>query len=100
MAGDDVATIKKHLKFYVGIFGALLILTVVTVAVSYVHLGTAGNITLALIIAAFKASLVAAFFMHLSSERQTIRRLMMAALFFFLVLVLLSLFAFFDPITN
>lgn len=100
MAGDDAAAIQKHLKFYVGVFGALLVLTVITVAVSYIHLGTAGNIVLALVIATFKAALVAAFFMHLSSEKATIYRLMISALVFFLALVFLSLFAFFDPIKN
>ncbi|MEZ5405632.1 MAG: cytochrome C oxidase subunit IV family protein [Verrucomicrobiia bacterium] len=100
MAGDDAVAIKSHLKFYVGIFAALLVLTVITVVVSYIHLGTAGNITLALVIATLKASLVAAFFMHLSSEKTTIYRLMISALFFFLVLVFLSIFAFLDPIRN
>ncbi|MBX7156799.1 MAG: cytochrome C oxidase subunit IV family protein [Verrucomicrobiae bacterium] len=100
MAGDDAVAIKNHLKFYVGIFAALLVLTVITVVVSYIHLGTAGNITLALVIATLKASLVAAFFMHLSSEKTTIYRLMISALFFFLVLVFLSIFAFLDPIRN
>ena len=97
---DDAVVIKKHLKFYVGVFVALAVLTIITVAVSYVHLGTSGNIILALIIAAIKAGLVASFFMHLSSEKTTIHRLMIAAVFFFLALVLLSVFAFFDPIRN
>ena len=100
MASDDAIAIKKHLKFYIGIFVALAILTIITVAVSYIHLGTSGNIILALIIATIKAGLVASFFMHLSSEKSTIHRLMITAIFFFLALILLSVFAFFDPIKN
>ena len=48
--------------------GALFVLTWVTVAVARVNLGEA-NIFVALAIAAFKASLVALFFMHLRWDR-------------------------------
>ena len=46
------------------VFGALLFLTVITVAVTYVDLGTA-NLFVALLIAVIKGTLVVAFFMHL-----------------------------------
>ena len=49
------------------VFVALLLLTVVTVLVSYVDLGL-WNAVVALLIASVKASLVALFFMHLKSE--------------------------------
>ena len=49
------------------VFAALLLLTVVTVLVSYVDLGM-GNVAVALLIASAKASLVALFFMHLKGE--------------------------------
>jgi cytochrome c oxidase subunit 4 len=49
------------------VFVALLLLTAVTVLVSYVDLGLL-NAVVALLIAAVKASLVALFFMHLKSE--------------------------------
>lgn len=49
------------------VFAALLLLTVVTVLVSYVDLGL-GNVAVALLIASAKASLVALFFMHLKGE--------------------------------
>ncbi|TFH02272.1 MAG: hypothetical protein E4H13_02570 [Calditrichales bacterium] len=51
-------------KTYLGITLLLMILTVITVAVSFVDLG-ALNITVALAIASVKALLVAFFFMHL-----------------------------------
>jgi cytochrome c oxidase subunit 4 len=49
------------------VYVALIVLTVVTVLVSYVNLGLL-NVVVALLIASVKASLVALFFMHLKSE--------------------------------
>jgi cytochrome c oxidase subunit 4 len=51
----------------IAVFVALLLLTAVTVLVSYVDLGL-WNAVVALLIASVKASLVALFFMHLKSE--------------------------------
>jgi cytochrome c oxidase subunit 4 len=49
------------------VYIALVVLTVVTVLVSYVNLGLM-NVVVALLIASVKASLVALFFMGLKSE--------------------------------
>lgn len=54
-------------KSYGAIFLALIFFTVVTVAISYVHLGKA-NLLVAVVIASIKASLVCAFFMHLKDD--------------------------------
>jgi len=51
-------------KLLGAICGALMVLTIVTVAVTYVDLGIM-NLVIALFIATIKASLVIAFFMHL-----------------------------------
>jgi cytochrome c oxidase subunit 4 len=51
-----------------GIFGALIVLTVITVAVSRVDLGPA-NSFVAIFVATIKASLVATFFMHLRHDK-------------------------------
>lgn len=56
-------------KGYLVVFGALLVLTAVTVGVSYLQLSTTGTVVLAITIATCKAALVALFFMHLKSER-------------------------------
>ncbi|MEM6391351.1 MAG: cytochrome C oxidase subunit IV family protein [Planctomycetota bacterium] len=48
-----------------GVFAALMVLTVITVAVINLDLGKQGNVLLAMGIAVVKAFLVAAFFMHL-----------------------------------
>jgi len=67
--GDAHADISKHVKAYIGVFVALAILTIVTVLASRIHFSGSGNIVVALVIAAFKASLVAAIFMHLKWEK-------------------------------
>jgi cytochrome c oxidase subunit 4 len=58
-----------HVKRYVAVFGALLALTLVTVAISYLQLPSTPTVALGLTIAAAKATLVALFFMHLKGER-------------------------------
>jgi cytochrome c oxidase subunit 4 len=55
----------------IAVFVALLLLTVVTVLVSYVDLGL-WNVVVALLIASAKASLVALFFMHLKGESRLV----------------------------
>jgi cytochrome c oxidase subunit IV len=53
---------------YVKVLVALLILTALTVAASYVDFGS-GNVVIALFIASVKAMLVALFFMHLRYDK-------------------------------
>ncbi len=64
--------IKKHVRVYLIVFGALAVLTVVTVAVAYLNLPIVAAVIVALIIASVKAGLVAAYFMHLVSEKKVI----------------------------
>ncbi len=56
-------------KFMVAILFALLVLTGITYAVSYIDLGQAGNLFLAMAVATVKAALVALFFMHLRWDK-------------------------------
>jgi cytochrome c oxidase subunit 4 len=100
MAHTHQDDIKKHVRTYILVFVALLALTIVTVAASYLHLGVAGNITLALIIATFKGSLVASYFMHLISEKKLIYITLIFTVFFFVGLMALPLLTVADPITN
>jgi cytochrome c oxidase subunit 4 len=53
---------------YVRTLIALLILTAITVAASYIDFG-AGNVVIALFIATIKATIVALFFMHLRWDK-------------------------------
>ncbi len=67
----DDGAVHAHIaptKFYVAVFAALIVLTFITVGASYVDLGAA-NTVVAVLIATVKASLVAAFFMHLTHDR-------------------------------
>ncbi|MBI5189380.1 MAG: cytochrome C oxidase subunit IV family protein [Nitrospirae bacterium] len=61
----------KDYQIYVSVWAALLVLTLVTWQVSYIDLGLA-NAAVALVIASFKASLVALFFMHLRQESRLV----------------------------
>lgn len=75
-----IEDVKKHVRVYVAVFGALAVLTVVTVAVGYLHLPFVPALIAALLIATVKAGLVAGYFMHLVSEERVIRSLVWLSL--------------------
>ena len=63
--------IKHHIKIYRNVFIALLVLTVATVGVSYIHFSShAMGLAVGLLIACVKEYLVASHFMHLNDERK------------------------------
>jgi cytochrome c oxidase subunit 4 len=68
----DPAEIDRHVNVYIIVFVALMALTLVTVAVSYLHLPPKMAIAVALFVATIKGSLVACYFMHLISEKRLI----------------------------
>lgn len=90
------ADIQKHVRAYIGVFVGLALLTVLTVAASYIQVSTGLHITIALIIATVKASMVAAIFMHLKWERgiSIWWTLGICALFFAVLMLLPSLTTF------
>lgn len=71
---------------YITVWGVLMVLTAVTVAVSYVHLGMM-NVVVALLIASAKASLVALFFMHLREETRLVWGFALTPLFFLILII-------------
>ena len=80
--------IKKHRKIYIAVFIGLLIGTAVTVGLYYKHFDTFSTIvTIALIVATVKASLVAGFFMHLSDERKIIYTTLVVTAIFLAVMM-------------
>ena len=99
-AGHDPAEIDKHVRTYIIVFATLLVLTFITVAVSYLHLSVGPAVAVALVVASFKASLVALFFMHLISERQVILMIMALTVGFAAVLLLLPFVTNLDHITS
>jgi cytochrome c oxidase subunit 4 len=84
---NDPESIRKEVRRYLYVFGALAVLTLITVGVSQLHLPTAEGIALALVIATVKGTLVAAFFMHLITERKLIYGVLILTVFFFSVLM-------------
>lgn len=93
------ADVDRHVRAAVIVFGALLVLTGVTVGVSYLHLAPLPAITLALAIALAKGSLVAGWFMHLVSERHLIYGVLILTGAFFVALLLLPVFTAQNAIT-
>jgi cytochrome c oxidase subunit 4 len=88
---SEAARVKSHLRVYLMVFVALAVLTVVTVAISYLQLPTALAITLAMVVATVKASLVAGYFMHLLSEEKVILWLLLLCAAFLVFLFILPL---------
>lgn len=84
-----IEEVKKHVKTYWVVFGSLLVLTAVTVAISYIHLPMTYAVILALVVASTKASLVGLYFMHLISEKTAIylTLVLTAVLFVFLLVI-------------
>ncbi len=91
-AAHDDGHVHVHVAstpFYLAVFGGLIVLTLLTVKVSYYDFGEA-NIVIALLIATMKASLVAAFFMHLRHDKLFNTLAFLAAFLFLGIFILLT----------
>jgi cytochrome c oxidase subunit 4 len=77
-------------SLYLTIFGALMVLTAVTVGAAYVDLGRL-NFATAIAIACFKASLVVWFFMHVKYQSHLTKLTVATGLFFLAILLGMSL---------
>jgi cytochrome c oxidase subunit 4 len=95
---SDAASVKSSIRGYMMIGAALLVFTAITVAVNQVHLAVPLAITVALIIATMKGSMVAAVFMHLSHERKWIYGALLLTVLFFIVLMAVPVFTTMDNI--
>lgn len=100
MSSDSHADIDRQVKIYILVFATLMVLTLVTVAVSRLHLPVAGAVAVALAVASVKGGLVAGYFMHLISERKLIYWVLGFTVAFFLAVLLIPLWAHFEPVTN
>jgi cytochrome c oxidase subunit IV len=90
--GDHAADIDRHVRVYINVFVALMALTLITVAVSYLDLSTPIAIAVALFIATIKGSLVACYFMHLISEKKLIYAVLVITVITFAALLALPIF--------
>ena len=89
MTSDHAVDIDRHVRIYITVFVALMVLTIVTVAIARLHLPVHLAVTLALLVATVKGSLVACYFMHLISEKKLIYAVLALTAFFFIVLLAL-----------
>jgi cytochrome c oxidase subunit IV len=71
-SAHHAADIDRHVRVYITVFVALMALTIITVAVSYLDLPPGMAIAVALFVATIKGALVACYFMHLISEKKLI----------------------------
>jgi cytochrome c oxidase subunit 4 len=108
--------VHQHVSRYLMVGGLLLFFTLLTVALSYVdfggflswlfhiHVSPEGgrklNITVAILVAAFKASLVGLIFMHLAAEKRLIYRVLIFTGLFVLALFWLTYLAWYDPVSR
>jgi caa(3)-type oxidase subunit IV len=108
--------VHQHVSRYLMVGGLLLLFTLLTVALSYVDFGgffswllhinispatsRKLNVAVAIIVATFKASLVALIFMHLAAEKRLIYRVLIFTGFFVLGLFWLTYLAWYNPITR
>jgi cytochrome c oxidase subunit 4 len=99
----DADHVAKHVKGYLMVGAALILLTGFTVFLSYCDFnkwfGWYGwNMLIGMIVATFKAGLVAAIFMHLKGERITIWRFLIFTAIFVCGLFFLTFLHWGDPI--
>ena len=91
MTSDHAVDIDKHVRVYITVFVALMALTLITVAVSYLDLATPMAVSVAVLIATIKGSLVATYFMHLISEKKLIYAVLAVTVVFFVALLALPI---------
>jgi len=90
--GHSPEEVAKHKRVYIAVFVALLVATVITVALNYLHFDSkALTITIALFVATVKAALVACYFMHLISEKRMIYIILGFTVFFCIALMVLTI---------
>ena len=89
LTSDHAADIDRHVRVYLIVFAALMALTIVTVAVARLHLSVPVAVTVALLVATIKGSLVACYFMQLISDMKLILEVLVLTVVFFAVLLAL-----------
>jgi caa(3)-type oxidase subunit IV len=98
MHSSDPAEIKKSIRTYGIVGGLLLVCTALTVGANLIHFAVPLAITVALIIATFKGSMVASIFMHLRDEKKWIYGALILTVVFFVAVLLLPMLTMADHI--
>jgi cytochrome c oxidase subunit IV len=86
---DHAVDIDRHVRIYITVFVTLMALTIITVAISRLHLSMPIAVSVAMLVAVIKGSLVACYFMHLISEKKLIYAVLGLTVAFFLALLAL-----------
>ncbi|MEM9188534.1 MAG: cytochrome C oxidase subunit IV family protein [Myxococcota bacterium] len=92
-AATDDGEVHAHIssiRFYGLVFAALIVLTFITYALSWISLGSL-NLTLAIVIAMIKSSLVVLYFMHLRWDSKFNAFVFVGSLLFMAVFVLYTM---------
>tara|TARA_Y100000591_G_scaffold278545_1_gene256681 strand:- start:146 stop:454 length:309 start_codon:yes stop_codon:yes gene_type:complete len=100
MATESKESIEHHIQTYIRVFIALGILTVITVAVSYLDVSFIEAFFIAMVVASIKGSLVLGYFMHLITERQMIIWILVATVTTFIILMFIPLISLTDQVTT
>jgi caa(3)-type oxidase subunit IV len=96
--GHSEHDVRSHLRTYWMIGGALYVFTIITVAVNQVHLAIPLAVTVALIVATIKGSMVASVFMHLNNEKRWIYGSLLLTAFFFAAMITITTLTLADTI--
>lgn len=78
---------RSHMTVYLAVWVGLLVLTVLTYTLARIHLPGAWAVTVALVIAMCKGTLVALFFMHLWDQAGANRLVFLTSLVFVALLI-------------
>jgi cytochrome c oxidase subunit 4 len=95
---SDPADVQKSVRNYITVFVALMAFTVITVIASRFHFAIPIAITVALVIAILKGSMVAGVFMHLTQEKRAIYGALLLTFVFFIVLLFIPVLTNLDHI--
>ena len=88
---DEIAHVMP-VRLLIGVWAALMVLTVITVAVTSVDLGSRVNLIIAMAIATVKAGLVVTYFMHLRWDRPFNTLVFLGSLLFVSLFISMTLF--------
>jgi cytochrome c oxidase subunit IV len=102
--GDHDEPHVLPISFYLAVWGALVVLTAITVFVAHFDFGSM-NTVIAMLVATIKASLVAMFFMHLRWDNKLnlvilLGSMMLVAIFFYPTLTDLTSRGLMDSLRN
>jgi cytochrome c oxidase subunit 4 len=89
--GDEIAHVTP-VRLLLGVWGALMVLTVITVAATSIDLGSRTNLIIAMLIATVKAGLVVTYFMHLRWDRPFHTLVFLGSLLFVSLFISMTLF--------